>query len=107
MEFVTQDEMEGIKDLQLILKDEKLSKRVPVDLKKEFEQLTSTISSRIETALTEFIKQLEESRSKSKEQALDLIQDVLDAIAENNQDDTDKCEHSILCIIVPGTPEEN
>ena len=93
-DFVAQDEMEGVKDLQLMLKDEKLAKRVPPEIKKEFEEITSTFSSRIEVALTSFIQQLEENRTHTHEQAAEILQNILDS--EKKKD-----EVAIFHLIIP------
>ena len=72
-DFLSLDD-QGIEGLEFMLKDAKLSRRIPSDVRLEYEKLYFLLSSELDETLDEVEQAIKEARSNPKEIIHQLIQ---------------------------------
>lgn len=72
-DFLSLDD-QGIEGLEFMLKDEKLSRRIPSDVRLEYERLYFLLSSELDETLDEVEQAIKYARSNPKEIIHQLIQ---------------------------------
>ena len=76
--FLTNDGMDGIKDLDFMLRDPKLSRRIPKDVRYQYETIYAAISIDLDNNLDDLEQAIKEIRSNPKEVIHDFIQQSLE-----------------------------
>ena len=82
--FLTMDEMNGIEDFDFMLKNEKLCKKIPSDVRAQYEVLYARLSCELEEICNNLEQSIEEMKSNPKVFIHDLIQHSLDFSEEND-----------------------
>ena len=76
--FLTSDGMDGMKDLEFMLKDSKLSRRIPQNVRYEYETVYASLSIELDERLNDLEKAIKEMRSNPREIIHDAIQKSLE-----------------------------
>ena len=83
-DFLTMDEMEGIEDFDFMLQNEVLYKKIPSEVRAQYEILYARLSCELEEICNNLEQSIEEMRSNPKVFIHDLIQHSLDCYEEND-----------------------
>ena len=81
-DFLTMDEMDGIADFELMLKDEKLCRRIPSNVRAQYEMLYATLSCELDEICNNLEQSLKEMKANPKVFIHDLIQHSLEKSEE-------------------------
>lgn len=77
-EFLTTDGMDGINDLDFMISNPKLCRRIPTDVRAQYEVLYCQLSEEIDEICNNLEQQIADMRSKPKEYIHVLIQQSLE-----------------------------
>ena len=84
--FITQDEMEGFESLQFMLENEKKKKKVPDNIRKEYEAILAELITEKENAISEAIQDLEKYRSNVKKDSIKILQELTMPVEKTSAD---------------------
>jgi|GEM_PF-5105545 len=80
--FISQDEMEGLEDFLLMMKDEELCKRIPLDVRAEYEKLVYEMEKVFNESIRVIKEALKEMEGFRKESVHKNIQRICDEIQD-------------------------